>query len=31
MVQGENARFEPDRAWTRALLAGMIATRQGVI
>jgi hypothetical protein len=31
MVQDETARFEPDRAWTRALITDMIAARDGVI
>ncbi|MCR6484014.1 hypothetical protein M8542_14415 [Amycolatopsis sp. OK19-0408] len=31
MVQDETARFEPDRAWTKALITDMIAAREGVI
>lgn len=31
MVQNEAARFEPDRAWTRAPITAMIAARDGVI
>ncbi|WP_205660948.1 SMI1/KNR4 family protein [Amycolatopsis vastitatis] len=31
MVQDETARFEPDRAWTKALITDMIAARDGVI
>ncbi|MFJ9781053.1 hypothetical protein ACIRSS_15800 [Amycolatopsis sp. NPDC101161] len=31
MVQDETARFDPDRAWTKALIADMIAAREGVI
>jgi hypothetical protein len=31
MVQDETARFDPDRAWTKALITDMIAARQGVI
>lgn len=31
MVQDETAQLEPDRAWTRALLADMIAARDDVV
>ena len=31
MMQDETARFAPDRAWTRALIMDMVATREDVI
>jgi hypothetical protein len=31
MVQDETARFDPDRAWTKALITHMIAAHEGVV